>query len=257
MINVKTLWLVCLLLGLLFGCKSRKLVDESRVSKKDAQKAFALALEKRPQFKTMSLAGKAEADILKENLSANFNYRIHLFNDSLIWMRFSKLGIEAVRILITRDSVFMRNNLEETYQKAGYDLAKEFTGLDVNFDMLEDLILGNVYQIPKTVNFTEEYVSPLVYSGKAVGTTFYYSIDLKNTKLVQLEAINPMQKQHTIMQYGDFESYGSTLVPQSGKLTVISPEDVRVSFRHNRITLNPESLSANFSIPQSYKRAKD
>jgi len=253
----KAVWSILVVCLVAFGCKSKKEGAERKVGKREAEKALLLTQQQRPQFDRMSITGKAEADVPKEKFSMRFNYRIHMFNDSLIWMRFTKLGIEAVRVVISRDSVFIRDNINETYRKEGYDIARRVTGLEVDFDMLEDILLGNLNLIPQRVELRDKLTNPLLFMGKVMGTSFYYSIDVTKNKLVQLEATNIMQNQHTLIEYADFARYGNALMPESGKVKVLAPEDLYVSFNHNRIVINPEGLSANFSIPEYYKRMMD
>ncbi len=251
---VCTFFAICLLAG---GCKSRKQAASVKIGKKEAEKALVLTQQQKPNYQRLSITGKAEADVPKEGFNMSFNYRMHLFKDSLIWMRFTKLGIEAVRVVISPDSVFIRDNLNESYRKEGYELAKRITGLNVDFELLEDIFLGNLNIIPSRLELEGELVNPLLFLGTSAGTSFQYTVDAKQYKLIRLETTNEVNNQHTLLTYSDFNRHANALIPESGKVQVLSPENLSVEFKHNRIIVNPENLSANFSIPKSYKRMMD
>ncbi|RYF58136.1 MAG: DUF4292 domain-containing protein, partial [Cytophagaceae bacterium] len=98
-------------------------------------------------FKYLTAKSKLSFKNKTQDISnANLNLRVR--KDSVIWISISKLGIEAVRALITRDSVEIMDKLERRY--AVYDfptLSRQFN-FDMNFDLLQALIVGNL-PLPK------------------------------------------------------------------------------------------------------------
>ena len=98
-------------------------------------------------FKYLTAKSKLSFKSKTQDISnANLNLRVR--KDSTIWISISKVGIEAVRALITRDSVAIMDKLERRY--AIYDfptLSRQFD-FDMNFDLLQALIVGNL-PLPK------------------------------------------------------------------------------------------------------------
>ena len=56
------------------------------------------------------------------------------------------LGIEAIRLMITQDSVKMINRLNDTYFVGNYEFVNKFLNTNIDFDLLQSFLLGNDLQ---------------------------------------------------------------------------------------------------------------
>ncbi len=61
--------------------------------------------------------------------------------DSLIYLHVSKFGIELGRALCTPEKVVVLIHPESAYWTGGYSLLRKKTGLPLDFDMVQDLLL--------------------------------------------------------------------------------------------------------------------
>lgn len=236
------------------SCKTVKETGMTSGLPKKLDKTFKLVQEKDPTFKTLTISGKARLDIPKEGVNVRLSYRMNILKDSLIWIRVSKLGIEAVRVMITPDSIFAIDNLMERYVRSGFEPAPKYTGLEVDFETLQDILIGNLHLIPPRVEprTTEIDSDWLTLSGNENGTDFTYTLSKKWLKLVKIQATNPSLLQETEITYGSFEPYGKGLMPEEGSIRVSQPEKVELDFTHSRIRIDPEKISVKFQIPEGY-----
>jgi len=70
--------------------------------------------------------------------------QIRLKNDSIIWMSIvPAMGIEAARVVLTTDSVKLLNRLKKNYLLGSYHLLDSLMHTNINYDMLQALLLGN------------------------------------------------------------------------------------------------------------------
>lgn len=77
-----------------------------------------------------------------KNYDVNANIRMQ--KDSAIWISVNAvLGIEALRALITRDSVKLLDKLNKTYKAHSVSYLQETTALPLDLIALQDLIIGN------------------------------------------------------------------------------------------------------------------
>lgn len=92
----------------------------------------------------------ARADIFAEGNgeSVNANANILWIRDSVLWLNVRKFGIEALRALVTRDSVFVLDRLNDTYSAQGLDALQRDYGLPGGFALLEHLVLGTAWLPP-------------------------------------------------------------------------------------------------------------
>ncbi len=246
-----------ILLALTVGmgaCKGLKEVKNASGIPKKLDKTLTLVKEKNPQYQTLTISGKARLDVPKEGVNVRLSYRMNMIKDSLIWIRISKLGIEAVRVLIKRDSIFALDNLGERYIRSGFEPANKYTGLDLDFNLLQDLLLGNLQMIPKRVEerLSKGNDSQLVLFGSENGTGFTYTLDKNWLKLIKIHALNPSLLQETEINYGGFQVFGEGLLPQNGSIEVSQPEKVDLDFTHSRVRVNPDKFSVKFRVPKGY-----
>ncbi|HEY1115784.1 MAG TPA: DUF4292 domain-containing protein, partial [Chitinophagaceae bacterium] len=81
-----------------------------------------------------------DADDKNYNLNAN----LRMYKDSAIWVSVNAiLGIEALRLYITRDSVKILDKQNKQYTARSVDYLQEVTALPLNLAILQDLFVGN------------------------------------------------------------------------------------------------------------------
>jgi len=129
---------------LFFGaCKSRKKTVSEVVVKDnltEVDSVFFAMKEAEFQFDWLKakFAGIYTVDDKKQNFSGQFRLR----KDSMIWCSITVMNIEVARALVTPDSVKLLNRLNKTYFASNMDYLNAQLNTDIDFDMLQSLILG-------------------------------------------------------------------------------------------------------------------
>lgn len=144
--------------ALAIGCKSKQkvvqqpvaldtikaIVDKELVEDKPADSLLRVIREKDLKFTSLSAKIEVDADMAKGHNSFTCNLRV--INDSAIWVSISPLlGIEAIRLLITKDSIKYMNRINKTYLTGDYKLINEMLQLDANYAMVQSILLGKTY----------------------------------------------------------------------------------------------------------------
>jgi len=65
--------------------------------------------------------------------------------DSAIEIRLKKASIPVIKLLITKDSIYLRNDLEKTILLEDYIYLEKVLDFTVDFDLIQKLILGRPY----------------------------------------------------------------------------------------------------------------
>ncbi|OCX50734.1 hypothetical protein BEL04_18525 [Mucilaginibacter sp. PPCGB 2223] len=95
-------------------------------------------------FTTFSAKAKAKMNIDGNNNDVTLNIRIKRGQE--IWVSVTALlGLEGARALITPDSIKIINRLDATYTKKPFSYINQYAGNQVNFQALENLIVGNTW----------------------------------------------------------------------------------------------------------------
>ena len=183
--------------------------------------------------------------------------------DSLIWVSVSKLGIEAARVLITRDSIRILDKINRAYAVADFaTLSRQFS-FSLSYSLLQALIVGNL-PLPDRVaqkskrNNEANYLLLRQQEGPVLVENYVDETDRKLKKLVmtQQPANNTLR-----VAYADFTSLNSFLFPFSSVLTLDyrSQTDGQLSqtvlrSRYNKVELIDNNPGFPFTVPANYQR---
>lgn len=206
-----------------------------------------------------------DAVIEKENRSFNANLRI--CKDSAIWMSISPaLGIEVARVLIDKDSVRFINRLNSTYFRGGFSYLNKMLQVDVNYKMIEAVLLGNVYLhygvdkyiqdrenaelVLSTLKFRKikrenEFEIPQILTQEI----WYSPAQQKITKM-EMQDYRPTRK--FIVLYNAFEVVEGVSLPVKMNIEASANKELKIALDYSKIGLNKE-LNLPFNIPDGYE----
>lgn len=191
--------------------------------------------------------------------NANINMRVR--KDSLIWLSVSKLGIEAVRGLITRDSITIIDKIHNEYTVYDFPTLSRQFNFDMNFDLLQALIVGNL-PLPKRpaqkIRNERDHLLLRQSEGKVLVENYIGEQDRKLKKLMVTEQPT---KNTLRLDYDDFTSLNTFLFPYTSLLTLDYKSKTDGQFyqtllriKHNKVELVDKSPGFPFTIPASYPR---
>lgn len=134
------------LLAILSACHKKKIIKtinapdyHPEVSKRQTRK---LIKAKEADFTFLNCKSKIEFSDGVDNFNASANIRVK--KDSIIWVSITAtLGIEAVRCLITTDSVYIINKLQKEYYCYSYQSLKKRLNFDINYNLIQSVLYGN------------------------------------------------------------------------------------------------------------------
>ncbi len=154
--GLPTTMFLCLLAGCLFlsSCKGKKAITDNTKPGKKTNKIAEHLIENQLDIDWFS----AKAKMVPEGLGVNtsFSTVIRIKKDSAIWVSASKLSFEVGRVLVRPDSVFVIDRLSKSYYARPLDYVEEEFNLPADFQLLQDMILGNaVIFDPKGVKVKE------------------------------------------------------------------------------------------------------
>ena len=129
--------------------------------------------------------------------------------DSLIWVSVNgALGIEGMRVLIDRDSVYTLNKLDKEYQVRSISYLQELAGLPLDLHTVQQLIIGNpVFLDSNVVSYTTNGPEVTLLSE---GQWFRHLIAMNNNDHVVLQSklddVNELRSRTCFLTYSDYEN---------------------------------------------------
>jgi len=147
------------------SCKTKKALVEPRPSYSKSKMELTEQFLQRADYQFVT--GKAKVSVSSPYGSVKGTMYLRTIKDSLIWIAFKKLSVEAGRALITPDSLFFISRLEKSYQKhALSDVYRDY-GLAADFSYIQDLVLG----LTPTIDTTEYWTVDMTPDSVTVSTT--------------------------------------------------------------------------------------
>ena len=204
-------WLLIIAITLFSGCRSQRKVLKDPIKEHLEEPQF--------QFETLSMKAAIAASLNSSKEPYNLTGNIRMIHDSVIWISVSPgLGIEAVRLYITPDSVFFMNRINNEYATTTFRFFNTQYQVDLDFNMLQSLLTGN---------------------GLVVKT-------LEN------------QQRKLKVDYSNFIKIEEQSFPQRLLFEMLSQENGKnqktsVNVNFSKIEFNKE-VSTPFNIPEKYKR---
>jgi hypothetical protein len=166
LINLKYILLV-FCFGILGSCKTTKGVKKT-APVRSANDIYQAIVDHNIDFGWFS--AKADARLESSMMSGSGDLRLRIKKDSLIWLVGKKLSIEGVRVNITPQeytSVFRQAN---TFQREPFRYISSMAGIDIGFEDLQQLLIGNIMLPDSTCKSTlaklgSEYILTDVIDG--------------------------------------------------------------------------------------------
>lgn len=253
------------------SCSASRKAIKAPIKEEGADYLFGKLKEKELRFDWFTAKFSAEYEN-KEN-SNSFNGQIRIRKDSLIWISLTPmLGIEAVRLMISQDSVKMMNRFNNTYFIGNYDYVNQFLNTNIDYDLLQAVLLGNDLQFYENGKFRatidkDEYklstterqkLKKFVRNSNENLKIFIQQIwlDSQTFKITHAE-VKETRRENIKLEsnYGSFEEFEGQLFPKEMKYTIWAENTIRVKASFSRIQINnPQQFP--FKIPASYTKAR-
>ncbi|NTV83994.1 MAG: bifunctional phosphoribosylaminoimidazolecarboxamide formyltransferase/IMP cyclohydrolase, partial [Bacteroidales bacterium] len=217
------------------------------------------------------LSLKFDASYTIKKNTTDFKGQVRIRKDSLIWISITPaLGIEYLRMVITNDSVKYVNRFNKEYFVGDYALVSRFLQINIDFDILQSLIIGNDFQFYETNSFRASIDQPnykLSTTGRrkirkdAEDASSDPIVLLQNIwldpgsfKITKVDVKEYMKDNRKLSAtYSDFEPMETQFYPSELHFDIMAEDIIKIRINFSKVTLN-EPMAFPFSIPENYKR---
>ncbi len=203
---------------------------------------------------------QAHAKIFAEGdgMSIEANANLIWIRDSALWINVKKLGIEAVRALITRDSVIVLNRLEHTYTAQDLAALQRQYSLPEGFPLLQNMVLAAAWLSPDLIFQSDIKDSLHRLSGSNNRFSVDYRLEEGSYRLRQETFVQQRDARILTLQFDQFKMLpGAGLFPYLRRIEAFSPESGTISLEieFTDVEINtPKSF--RFDIPAHYRRTE-
>lgn len=233
-------------------------IDTVATTKIDTAQLINTAMEglnkNRIDFKTLS--AKIDVDYRGgDDKHYDVNATLRMYKDSLIWVSVNAvLGIEAIRMLINRDSVFLLDKLNKTYLTRSIDYLQEVSGLPLTLSTLQNLLVGNPVFVDSIVSYSNDNNVVALLS---IGKTFKNLITINSNDNVlvhsKLDDLDIARSRTADLSYDDYDKKKGRSFSSKRRIAVAEKNKLDISLHFKQYDFN-DDVNFPFSIPKNYKQ---
>ncbi|MBP6456415.1 MAG: DUF4292 domain-containing protein [Chitinophagaceae bacterium] len=234
----------------------KKLKQDEIVLFEERQKNASPYLENKIKYNTASIKTKMKYESGSDKQSFVANFRLE--KDKKIWVTISAFSLEVARALITPDSILAYEKMNKNAYVLSYNQMKELINIDVDFNTLQDIIIGNsIGENVPIVDFAEKGGSVnIVFKGEDFLNQLTYNKSDSTLRQIQLQTTRGIYVSKINSLFGNYKLENNHKIASDRKYYY---EDSKGSgsleMEVQKISFN-EDITFPFSIPEKYSRKK-
>lgn len=235
------------------GCRSTKSLTSTGAIEDNitSKKIIKENLKQEANFKT--LQAKVKIDYTNGTTENGVSVNLRIEKDKVIWL---SAPLAVARAMITPDRVRYYNKLENEYFDGDYSLLSELLGVDLDFEKVQNLLLGETLFNLKNENFvasnneTSYVLSP---ENQKMVFEIFYLINPGHFKLDSQQLSQPLTKRFLQIDYKLYQVVKGEIFPEVINIVAMEAnEEIKIDLQFKSISMN-EEVRFPFEIPSGYK----
>ena len=210
----------------------------------------------RLDFEYLSIKSKVE--LTQPNKVTKVTALIRMKQDSLIWFNLSgALGVQGMRGIITQDSVFIINRVENEYATYSFaDISREFN-FPIDFSIIQSMIIGDMPKPDEDKQIVKRGNKKYILRQRVDNILIDNYIDETKMKLVELQVRERETENELKLMYKDFRVLNNQAFPYSAFASLIHTNEfgqleTQMTIEHSRVEVPEKELKFPFNIPNKY-----
>jgi hypothetical protein len=229
------------------------------------------ALLKKNEFQFNWLSARFSTDASMDSAQTSFNVSLRARRDSVLWLSLTApvIGIEAARVMITKDSVKVMDRIHSQYFAGDFNFINKMLHADLDYDMMQSMLIGNSTEFYEE----DEKLHAAVDDGRYLLSTVRKRrlhkiivhnkelkepaqsiwLDPQSFKIVRLLFNDFSQNRSFDASFDKFDRIDSMLFPFQIQYKIKAEKNVEVKITYSKASINTVQ-SFPFSIPPKYER---
>jgi hypothetical protein len=246
---------ILLLPAFLFSCKRPKTISEIMTTKSNVSCS-------NEEIDFVYFVSKAKINYKDDHNDLKSNVNVRIKKDSIIWISINAAaGFEALRILITTDSLHVMNRMENSY--AIYDFASLSNRLnvDLSYGIIQSILLGNLIMFD---NLSDVVVSSdsnyCVFKQKTQSSELVNYIKIASKKVDKVE-VSQGTENNLVIKYFNFVPLGIYSFASKNEICLKHKEGseyqiTNIDIDHHKSEFPDKEINFPFNVPNKFIRNK-
>lgn len=245
-----------LCLVFVLSCKSAKTLGSGEANLNLSTKQLIKEnVKQAPSFKT--LAARVKLDINQGDKVDAYTINFRMEKDKQILLMSTPISV--VKALITPEKVSFYNKLDNTYFDGDYKYLSDLLGIDLDFQKVQNLLLGEaLFGLKATAFDMSTNDTSYILQPKEQETLFelFYLINPSHFKISSQQISQPQQQRLLEIDYLKYQEVDKQILPQQIKVIAVeAAEQMILEMEFKAVSLN-EDLRFPFKIPSGFKEIK-
>lgn len=241
---------------ILTSCKTKKnMIDATAIAKDISAKKIAKK-HNAVNFDGETIDARLKVNYDNGKTSQSFSVNLKIIKDELIYIKGTKF-ITVFKAKITPTSVSYYSPFAKNYITGDFSMIKELLGVEINFEQLQNLFLGQALhnirdekQEVKIVNNTY-ILSP---EKQASLYDIFFSINPAHFKLDEQTIVNAEKDIRLDIKYPSYNLIKNVIFPSEIKVKAKTKEAVTAIDLQYKSVIFDTAVQMSFNIPNGYKR---
>lgn len=227
-------------------------ISKKMSARKVARKHMASSLDK------ASVAAKLKVNFNNGKQQQRISVSLKMKKDQVIWLKGSKF-ITLFKVKITPTSVRYYSSYAKNYLEGDFSLLKKLLGVEINFEQLQNLLLGqsllNVKKQKQRVIIEDnKYVLAPEIQNDLFDISFF--VNPSHFKLDRQSVVNFEKGQRLDIFYPSYKVIDGEVFPQEIQLVAKQPDALtKIDFILKSVQFDT-NFDLSFTIPKGYKQIK-
>ncbi len=256
MIKLIRAFVLLMLVITLNACKSAKAITGTKggFSRVTSGQLISAHIAAKSKFKTLQSKIKVAYKNGDNDLMQTVTLRIE--KDKTIWLSAGALGIVGARAKITPQKVQFYKRFPNEYFNGDFSLLSKLLGTEVDFEKLQNLLLGESLYNLKATDYkvsAKQNLYRLQPKKQNVMFDLVLFLNPKNFKVNHLEVSQPLKSRALNIKYAAYSVLEMQHIPKDIKIIAQESADTTtINMQFKSTTLN-EPLRFPFKIPDGFK----
>ena len=242
-----------ILMLLAFSCKTTNTIssDGELTSDLSAKQLIKNNTKSIANFRT--LTARVKADYSSNDESKGTTISLRMEKGKTIWM---SAPFSMAKVLITPEKVSFYNKLDNTYFDGDFELLSDFVGTDLDFDKVQNILLGEaLYDLKKEEFIASTFEKSYLLQPKNQRDLFeiFYLLNPSHFKMDSQQFAQPNENRILQIDYKDYQKVDKQKLPQTIKIIAVEKfDETIIDLEYRSVALN-EKIRFPFRIPSGYK----
>lgn len=235
--------------------------------------SIVFAKLKQNELKYEQFSAKFTASMRIDKKHSTIGGQVRILCDSVIWVSLSPaLGIEAARMLITKDSVKFMNRIDNTYMITDFAFINNYLNSGFDFDMLQALIMGNDLRYYENDQFKasidnsmyklhtlnrhklRKFIRNNAEYNKVLVQSIWLNPESGKIQALHIKELDKDNKKLEV-KYEGFLDLGGQLFPQHAEYKISAEKEITIVIDFSKVKIN-EAVTTPFTIPANYSKLR-